>query len=65
MMKKLNKIKLNDFHEMNEMEMKNVVGGSGSAGDCPSGQIKCSCTSSSGTTTNSCVSSIEECWNAC
>lgn len=44
-MKKLNKIKLNDFQEMNDFEMKNVLGGSGSteckkmacktSGDCP------------------------------
>lgn len=29
-MKKLNKIRLNDFREMSEVEMKNVIGGSSS-----------------------------------
>lgn len=30
---KLNKLKLKDFHEMNDMEMKNVVGGWSTTGD--------------------------------
>ncbi|MFT4071643.1 MAG: TIGR04149 family rSAM-modified RiPP [Dysgonamonadaceae bacterium] len=31
-MKKLSKLNLNDYHEMNSMDMKNVIGGTGGTG---------------------------------
>lgn len=43
-MKKLNKVKLNNFQEMNEVEMKNVVGGNeSSVNNCPPGEAPCTC----------------------
>ena len=43
-MKKLSEIKLNDFYEMDEMEMRNIVGGSGSCDDgSGSGQCAFKC----------------------
>lgn len=54
-MKKLSKLKLKQFHEMSDFEMRNVVGGNGGYSDpCfkpDSGYGKCkleSCTTSSG-----------------
>lgn len=48
-MKKLGKLKLNDFHEMSDVEMKKVVGGTGhsSGSDCPTdGGVESKCSQS-------------------
>lgn len=56
-MKKLNKIKLNEFQEMSEIEMKNVVGGMGSGlSACGSScEGKCSLTISGKTFRGTCI----------
>lgn len=41
-MKKLNKIRLYDFQEMNEVKMKNILGGSG-VNNCLFGKAPCIC----------------------
>lgn len=62
-MKKLSKLKLYDFQEMNEVEMKNVVGGrvlGSGVNDCPSGKAPCTCNG----TYYGCKT-LQECWDAC
>lgn len=56
--------------EANELlsreELKQITGGftgSGS-GDCPEGEVPCTCTSGSGSYSG-CVSSVQECWDKC
>jgi hypothetical protein len=66
-MKKLGKLNLKDEKILSQEELINFRGGSGSGDcekDCPSGEFACCCTSG-GTTTVTCESSVEDCWNAC
>lgn len=43
-------------------QLKNVIGGDGAG--CPEGTFPCTCTSGSGSYSG-CVSSVQECWDAC
>ena len=71
-MKQLKKMKLSDFQEMTDSEMKFVIGGnasgtsgaSGASESCPSGTAHCYCDKYTHKEYKGCISA-SQCWNAC